>query len=408
MEYMTDKEFLHKIPKTDLHIHLDGSLRLSTLIEFAKEQNVELPSFEEEGLREQVFKQNYASLSEYLRGFAYTCAVLSSEEALERAAYELAWDNINEGVRYIEPRFAPQLHIRKNIDITNVLLAVDRGLAAAKAEHNRSNEVVNGDDIPFEYGIIVCAMRFFTPAFGVYFTNLYNVLSNYPNVEIFSSASLECARAAVRVRNDHGVPIVGFDLAGEEDGYPAEDHWEAFSFVHKNFMNKTVHAGEAYGPESIFQAVSELHADRIGHCTFLFDTSMIRNPAITEKRRYVEDLAGFIAERRITIEVCLTSNMQTTPRFSNLSRHPFRKMVDHRLSATLCTDNRLISNTTVAREIGLAVKHFNLSSLELKNLVVYGFKRSFFPGSYREKREYVRRAIEKYERVEAEAQKQQS
>ena len=400
--YLSDPEFLARIPKTDLHVHLDGSLRLATLIDLAREYNVDLPSFEEAGLRELVFKQHYNGLMEYLACFAYTTAVMVTAEALERVAYELAWDNINEGVRYIEPRFAPQLHMHAGLDIEQILLAVNRGLARAKVEHNRSQPVVAGDDIPFDYGIIVCAMRFFARDFSPYYQTLFDVLSTAPQVDVFSTASLELARAAVRVRDKHGIPVVGFDLAGEEDGYPAEDHWDAFNYAHKHFLKKTVHAGEAYGPESIFQAISDLHADRIGHGTFLLNMSMIRSNGIEDHGQYVEELAGYISDRRITIEVCLTSNLQTYPAFSNLSCHPFREMVARRLSTALCTDNRLMSNTTVTREFALAVTHFDLSPREFKNLVVYGFKRSFFHGSYREKRDYVRRAIDLYERVEAE------
>jgi adenosine deaminase len=402
MNLVFNSEFIKRIPKTDLHVHLDGSLRLSTLIDLAKKQHITLPSYEEAGMREMVFKEYYLNLADYLKGFAYTVGVLSNKESLEQVAYELAMDNIAENVRYIEVRFAPQLHINKHLNIEQVLLAVDRGLSRAKIEHNRSTAVVGGDDIPFEYGIIVCAMRFFTAHFSEYYADLFKVMNYAPQVEVFRQASLELARSAVAIRNAHGIPIVGFDLAGEEDGYPAEDHQQAFFHAHRNFLKKTVHAGEAYGPESIFQAITDLHAERIGHGTFLFDTGMIRSPNILDKRRYVADLAGYIAHQRITIEVCLTSNLQTNPAFSHLSRHPFKDMLENKLSATICTDNRLMSNTTLTREIEIAIRHFNISSPELKNLVVYGFKRSFFPGSYSEKRHYVRRAIEQYERIEAE------
>lgn len=398
--YLSDPDFLAQIPKTDVHVHLDGSLRLATLIELARAQEVELPSYTEEGMKELVFKSHYNNLVEYLKGFAYTCGVMTNPESLERVSYELAWDNINEGVRYIEPRFAPQLHMHDGLDMEQILLAVDKGLARAKAEHNRSAAVIAGEDIPFEYGIIVCAMRHFSKEYSPYYRTMFAALGTAPKVDVFSAASLELARSAVMVRDTHGIPIVGFDLAGEEDGYPAGDHLEAFSYAHKHFLKKTVHAGEAYGPESIFQAISELHADRIGHGTFLFNSGMIRSEEVTDRGLYVEELAGYIADRRITIEVCLTSNLQTYPAFSNLTRHPFREMMARRLSTTLCTDNRLVSNTTVTREISLAVTHFNLTPKEFKNIVVYGFKRSFFSGSYREKREYVRRALELYERIE--------
>lgn len=167
----------------------------------------------------------------------------------------------------------------------------------------------------------------------------------------------------------------------------------------RNFIKKTVHAGEAYGPESIYQAITELGADRIGHGTSLFNPDAISDPEILDRERYVDDLVQFIADRRITLEVCLTSNMQTDPSLERLEDHPFRHMVDNRLSCSICTDNRTVSHTTVTDEVFKAVSAFDLSMRELKNLIVYGFKRSFFPGTYREKRDYVRKCMEYFERV---------
>ena len=155
------REFLEKIPKTDLHLHLDGSLRLSTLIELAKTAKVPLPSETEAGLQELVFKEKYRDLPDYLRGFGLTCSVLQNPENLERVAYELALDNIAENVRYIEVRYAPQLHVRPGFTVEEVIESVNRGLARAQQEHNRSSAVREGGDIPFHYGIITCAMRFF-------------------------------------------------------------------------------------------------------------------------------------------------------------------------------------------------------------------------------------------------------
>jgi len=166
-------------------------------------------------------------------------------------------------------------------------------------------------------------------------------------------------------------------------------------------MMKTVHAGEAYGPESIFEAITDLHADRIGHGFFLLDTTMIADPTIEDRERYVEALVQYIADRRITVEVCLTSNLQTNPAIGELSNHAFRKMRDHRLSVTFCTDNRLISDTTVTKELGLAAELMDGDNKQLKDAIIYGFKRSFFPGSYLGKRQYVRKIIDYYDAVEA-------
>lgn len=394
------REFIEKIPKTDLHLHLDGSLRISTLVELAREQGVELPAWDEAGLRRLVFKNAYADLGEYLKGFAYTTAVMQTPEALARVGYELAVDNQLEGVRYIEVRFAPQLHQNSLMSSIDVMGALDRGLARAKDEFNARPEVKRGGEPPFEYGIIACAMRMFGKGFSAYFDSLLDVHAHSERKWVSALASQELVRAAVEARDRLGLPIVGFDLAGAEAGYPAGDHAQAYALAHKHFLKKTVHAGEAYGPESIFQAITDLHADRLGHAVYLFDASMIKSPDIKDKKAYIDNLVQFIADRRITIEVCLTSNLQTIPAIRELKRHSFRHMRKAKLSATFCTDNRTVSQTTVSNEIQKAIQAFHITPKELKNFVIYGFKRSFFPGSYIKKREYVHQIIDYYEKIE--------
>ncbi|MBI5548338.1 MAG: adenosine deaminase family protein [Deltaproteobacteria bacterium] len=394
------KDFLLALPKTDLHVHLDGSVRIPTLIELAREYHVELPSYTEAGLRELVFKERYKDLGDYLTGFKYMTGVLQSEPGLERVAYELAVDNQAEGVRYVEARFAPQLHVHRHLNPINVMRAVDRGMRRARDEFNARPEVVNGQEPPFEYGIIVCAMRAFREGFSEYYTDLLRAHQFTPTNQVFGLASLELARAAVRVRDDYGLPIVGLDLAGEEKGYPPDDHRHAYAYAHRNFMKKTVHAGEAYGPESIFQAITECYADRIGHGYFLLDTSMVTDPAIKDREKYVRNLSEYIADRRITIEVCLTSNLQTIPQLKDLTQHSFNKLREARLSTTLCTDNRTVSSTSVTNELDLAVRYCGVDTRVLKSIIIYGFKRSFFPGSYLVKRRYVRQIIDYYEKIE--------
>ncbi len=392
--------FIRAIPKTDLHLHLDGSLRLTTLAELAREHGVRLPAYDERGLRRLVFKRKYAGLTDYLKTFTYMTAVLQTGPALERAGYELAQDNQAEGVRYIEVRFAPQLHQNARLTCIDAMAALDRGLARAKEEFNARAGVVRGAEPPFEYGIIACALRMFDAGFSDYYDALLGVHAHCDRKAVFALASQELVRAAVESRTRLGLPIVGFDLAGAEAGFPAEDHSASYALAHKNFMKKTVHAGEAYGPESIFQAITALHADRLGHALHLFDADMIRNPEIRDKKAYVSNLVQFIADRRITIEVCLTSNLQTHPAIRRLSQHSFRHMREARMSATFCTDNRTVSNTTVSGEILKAVRAFRLSPHELRNFIIYGFKRSFFPGTYLEKRDYAHRIIDYYERIE--------
>jgi adenosine deaminase len=395
-----NREFIEKIPKTDLHLHLDGSLRLSTLIELARENNIHLPAYTEKELKQKVFKDRYDSLEDYLEGFKYTSAVLQGESSLERVAYELAVDNINEGVRYIEVRFAPQLHQHNDIGIINVLEAVNRGLSRAKQEFNSGEMKQTGSEVPFHYGIIVTAMRMFDYGYSEYFDSLLNVHRHSVRKWIYSLASQELVKASIEARDRYNIPIVGFDLAGKEKGYPAVDHKYAYALAHKNFLKKTVHAGEAFGPESIFQAITELNADRIGHGVHLFNADMIRDEEIEDKQAYVENLAQYIGDRRITLEVCLTSNLQTNPAITDLKQHSFRKMRKYGLSVTLCTDNRTVSNTTVTDEILKAVATFDIKVKQLKDIIAYGFKRSFFPGTYMEKRKYVRQVLNAFEKIE--------
>ena len=386
---------LAALPKTDLHCHLDGSLRLNSLLELAKDRRISLPSQTSEGMRELVFKDQYRDLPDYLHGFAYTCAVLTDEEALERVAFELGQDCLSEGVRYLEVRFAPQLHVRDGLDIGQVLTAVDRGLDRVRREHEASPATEEGEP-PFRYGIVCCAMRMFTQGFGPYYDNLLKVLPQWPVTEVYSVASLSLARAVVDARDRYGLPIVGFDLAGAEAGHPAHDHIQAYDYCHRHFLKKTVHAGEAYGPESIFEAITDLKADRIGHGTHLYATDQVD---VEDPQRYVRQLSEYIADRRILIEVCITSNMQTMPDLRQVQDHPVGRMVQDRLSVSLCTDNRLVSRTTVTQELRRVVDAFEIRPAELRNLILHGFKRSFYHGSYKEKRAYVRKVIDYYDRI---------
>lgn len=397
------RELIEKLPKTDLHLHLDGSIRIETLIELAKDGGVELPSYSVEGLKETVFKENYKNLDDYLKGFGYTCAVMRTTENIERIAYELAVDNQNEGVRYIEVRYAPQLHAGGEMTLSDTIEAVNNGLARAKQEFNSREAVTSGSEPPFEYGIITCAMRYFNRYFSGYFRDIISVHSYSEEDKIFGLASLEMVGAAVQARREMGLPVVAVDLAGPEKGNPPIHHREAYMLAQRNFLNKTVHAGEAYGPESIFQAITELGAGRIGHGTSLFKPETISDVSILDRKRYVNDLVQFIANRRITIEVCLTSNMQTDPDLTRLEDHPFRKMLENKLSCSICTDNRTVSHTTVTDEVFKAVEAFNLSLNDVKTLMVYGFKRSFFPRAYRDKRAYVRQCMDYFEKIAAES-----
>ena len=394
---MLDACTLRGLPKTDLHCHLDGSLRPATLLDLAPRLGVELPSYTEEGLRELVYKDRYADLADYLRGFAYTSAVLRDEEALERVAWELGRDCLDEGVVYLEVRVAPQLHVVGDLDITRVLAAVDRGLDRARREDERSEAVRYGRRPSFRYGIIACAMRAFSKGFGPWYQDLLEVVPGWPPRQAAGVSSLSLASTVIHARDHLGIPVVGFDLAGAEAGYPASDHIAAYDYAHEHFLGKSVIAGEAYGPESIFQALTLLHADRIGHGTSLFAAEEVGADE-ADPQHYVDRLVEYLSDRRIALEVCLSSNLMTHPELATVAEHPVGRMLDARLSVTLCTDNRLMAHTTVSRELALATQAFGLDARAVRNLLVHGFKRSFYPGSYREKRTWVRELMDALDR----------
>lgn len=393
-------ELIASLPKSDLHCHLDGSMRVATLIDLAKEQGVQLPSYDVDALNELVFKKEYGSLSEYLCGFGYTCAVLRSFDAIERAAFEMVEDVLNDGLRYLEVRFAPQLLVDSGVDCVQTFISVNKGITRAAGEFNRSDAVKNGEDIPFEYGIICCAMRNFCKGMGGYFDTLLDVLSGSAKKDVIITASNQAVRSALRARDVHGVPVVAFDLAGEEAGYPAGHHFSAYDEAHRNFMRKTVHAGEAYGPESIYEAITLCNAERIGHGTFIFSPEQVKDPEIQDKVAYADAIADYVATRRITLEVCPTSNLQTIPELEgDISLHPVKKMIDYGLSVAICTDNMLVSHTTLSRELSLVVDACGLDEVALKRLVLAGFKGSFYYGSYADKRKFVKRAADKIDAV---------
>jgi len=400
MQYPAD--FIKAIPKADLHLHLDGSLRASSLIDMAKRASIELPSYTEEGLFDQVFKSHYNNLGEYLNGFQYTCAALRNLENLEQAAYELAIDNQEEGVNYIEVRFAPQLLMNPAAGVTfdTIMHVVNDGLKRAKNEYNQQPSVQQGEKPPFDYGIINCAMRMFgKKGFSPYYTQLFQHLRDFEPMQVIRTAAMELVRASVRMRDDEGLPIVGLDIAGQEIGYPASQFKDVYEYAHENFLLKTVHAGEAYGAESIFEALTQCHADRLGHGYSLFSPEMTEDPTIEDPKAYGENLASYIADRRIAVEVCLTSNLQTNPSIGGIENHNFKHMLDNRLATVICTDNRLVSRTTVSNEYQLAVDNFDISLKRLKDMVAYGFKKNFFPGDYVAKREYAKKNLAYFDRV---------
>ena len=319
-------EILEKLPKTDLHVHLDGSLRIETLIDLAKKQNVELPSTDPKTLAKIVMSgKNCKNLAEYLRGFEITLSVLQEPEALYRVAYELAEDAAAENVWYMEVRYSPILHTQKGLKLTTIVDAVIEGLQAAEKKFN------------IKTGVIICGMRNINP-----------------------ETSLVLAELAVAYKNRG---VVAFDLAGQEENYPAKHHKEAFFLIRNNNINTTAHAGEAYGPESIHQAIHYCGAHRIGHGTRLYEDG---------------DLLNYVNDHRIPLEICLTSNVQTGAA-SSLETHPLRFYYDYGLRVCMNTDNRLISDTTVTKELYLAAKHLDFTLEDIKSIIIDGFKSAFLP-----------------------------
>jgi adenosine deaminase len=277
----------------------------------------------------------------------------------------------------------------------NVLKSVNRGLERAKRLFNEQSAVREGIEPPFEYALVVCALRHFMHGQSEYYDNMLRAHAFSSAKRVFALASLELAQAAVRIRDEHGIPITGFDLAGAELA-TRQRPYRGLRLRPPIFYDEDSSCGGGLRPREHLQAITDLHADRIGHGTFLMDTSMISTPAVQDREAYVSDLAQYISDRRITLEICLTSNMQTNPQLRNLADHPFRTMRKARLSTTFCTDNRTVSNTSVSLEIERAMQFLDVSTDDLRRILIYGFKRSFFPGSYLDKRAYVRRIIDYY------------
>ncbi len=329
--------FIEKLPKTDLHVHLDGSLRVETILDLARRDGIELPADDADGLRRAMhLGENCGSLVEYLKAFDVTLRVMQTADSLTRIAYELAEDAARENVRYMEVRYAPMLHTRKGLKLTSVIEAVLEGLRAAQKDHG------------IEANIIVCGIR-----------------------NISAESSLEMAELAVAYKNRG---VVGFDLAGAEYDHPAKHHRAAFQLVRDNNINTTIHAGEAYGPESIAQALHVCGAHRIGHGCRLREDG---------------DLLHYVNDHRITLECCPSSNVQTGA-IKDLKSHPIRLYADLGLRVTVNTDNRLITDTTVSKELWLCHTEMGFSLKDLKQLIIAGFKSSFLP--FHVKQEYLRQA----------------
>jgi len=332
-------ELIEKLPKTDLHVHLDGSLRLSTILDLAERHRIELPARDAEGLRAFMhLGQNCGTLVEYLKAFDVTLRVMQTEESLRRIAYELAEDAARENVRYMEVRYAPMLHTTRGLKLTTVVESVLEGLRQAQEKHG------------IESNVIICGIR-----------------------NVSAETSLEMAELAVAYK---GRGVVGFDLAGAEYDHPAKHHKAAFQLVRDNNINVTIHAGEAYGPESIAQAIHVCGAHRIGHGCRLRENG---------------DLLHYVNDHRIPLECCPSSNVQTGA-IRDLASHPLKLYKNLGLRVTVNTDNRLITDTTVSRELWLCHTQLGLSLADIKQIILSGFKSAFLP--FHVKQQYLRKVSE--------------
>lgn len=333
---------LKQLPKVELHCHLDGSLRIPTIIELGEKNKVELPSRNPDLLKKAlVIGKKRGSLEDYLARFDITLKVMQTPDSLTRIAYELIEDVAAENVRYIEIRYAPILHTRHGMTPGESIEAVRMGLKKG----NR--------DFGVKSGIIICGIRDISP-----------------------EISLKLADLTVQYKNKG---VVGFDLAGAEENFPAKDHREAFYMITNNNINSTIHAGEAYGPASIHQAVHYCGAHRIGHGTRLKED---------------KDLMNYINDCRIPLEICLTSNWHTYS-VRSLKHHPMKMYYDLGIRITLNTDNRLISDTTLTREFMVARELFGFGLHDFREVTITAMKSAFLP--YKERKQMIRSIAEELE-----------
>ncbi|HET7273900.1 MAG TPA: adenosine deaminase [Longimicrobiaceae bacterium] len=319
------RELLHQLPKAELHVHLDGSLRPGTMLELAEEYGKTMPAPDEDSLRDYMHVRDAQNLVDYLERFEVTLSVMQTSDALERVAYELAEDLAKENVRYAEIRYSPILNTREGLPLTETVEAPLRGL-------RRAEELFG-----IRTALIICGIRNMHP-----------------------STSRDLADLTVAYKNRG---VVAFDLAGAEYNYPAKKHRDAFFTVINKNMAATIHAGEAYGPESIHQALHYCRAHRIGHGTRLFEDP---------------DLMGYVKDFRIPIEICLTSNVQTRA-VESFAEHPARLYLHEGLIISLNTDNRLMSATSVTEEYWRAHEHLGFTWLNLTDIALMSFDSAFLP-----------------------------
>ena len=347
--FVNKEDIIKAVPKVLLHDHLDGGLRPATIIELAKDLKYDkLPTKDPAELSEWFHRgANKGNLVEYLQGFEHTTAVMQTKEGLERIAFEMMEDMKNDNVCYVETRFAPVFHTQNGLWYEDIVSAVLEGLERGRKEFGVG------------YGLILCGMR-----------NMKN--------------TLEIAELAVNFKKQG---VIGFDLAGEEGGYPPKKHIEAFQFIQRANFNITIHAGEAFGKESIWQAIQWCGAHRIGHATHLIEDFIL------DKEGNVVgfgDLAQYVLDKRIPLEICLLSNVHTGA-VDKIENHPFGLLFKEKFRVTLNTDDRLFSDTTMTKEFLVAIDVFNLNLEDLEKITLNSMKSAFIP--YKERLHYIYNVI---------------
>lgn len=342
-------EALRRAPKVLLHDHLDGGLRPSTIVDLARESGYdELPTDDPERLRRWfVDNANAGSLVRYLRTFGHTVAVMQTEAALRRVAYECVEDLAADGVVYAEVRFAPELHLEQGLSLDDVVAAVLAGFADGQRAAAAAGR-------PIIVGCLVTAMR-------------------------HAARSTEIAELAVRFRRDG---VVGFDIAGAEAGNPPTRHLDAFDYLRAQCMRYTIHAGEAFGLPSIKEAIGYCGADRLGHGVRVIDDVALPPGADPADASFagatLGDVANYVRDKRIPLELCPSSNVQTGA-VPDLASHPFNILARLRFRVTVNTDNRLMGDTTMSRECALLADRFGYDWADFERFAVNAMKSAFIP-----------------------------
>ncbi|MBX9423298.1 adenosine deaminase [Streptomyces lateritius] len=332
---------IRRAPKVLLHDHLDGGLRPGTIIELAREQGYsQLPETEPDKLgvwfREAA---DSGSLERYLETFAHTCAVMQTRDALFRVAAECALDLAEDGVVYAEVRYAPEQHLEGGLTLEEVVEAVNEGFREGERQARANGYRVR-------IGALLTAMR-------------------------HAARALEIAELANRYR-DAGV--VGFDIAGAEAGYPPTRHLDAFEYLKRENNHFTIHAGEAFGLPSIWQALQWCGADRLGHGVRIIDDIEVADDGSVTLGR----LAAYVRDKRVPLEMCPSSNLQTGAADS-FAEHPIGLLRRLHFRATVNTDNRLMSGTSMSREFELLNEAFAYTLDDMQWFTVNAMKSAFIP-----------------------------